>query len=150
MGNEDLAAVVERLNRHDLARQLTARYAQALDTRDYDLLGQVFAEDAVLEIPDLKVEGREAIVGWYRDYMSSAMPGWMGRHFMVNHRFSDGASGEFSMQTYFFYTFRGPVESIIGWGRYDDKVAFGNGGATFAYKYIAVDHQADVSEGWAL
>jgi 3-phenylpropionate/cinnamic acid dioxygenase small subunit len=150
MPDAALAALLERLTHHDLARQLTARYAAAIDTRDYDALGAVFAEDAVLEIPGLKVEGRAAIVEWYRDYMTSAMPGWAGRHFIVNHRFSDAVDGRLPMQTYFFYTFRGTVESIIGWGRYNHTVVFGPDGAAFSSTSITVDHPSDVSEGWAL
>lgn len=150
MGDTDLHALVTKLDHQDQARQLSARYAEAIDSRDYDKLALVFAEDAVLEIPGLKVEGRSTIVAWYRDYMEANMPGWMGRHFIVNHRFDDEGTDGLPMQTYFLYTFRGPVESIIGWGRYDNRVVFSDGAAQLSYKLITVDSQSEVSAGWAL
>lgn len=150
MTDTDLLALVTKLDHQDQARQLSARYAEAIDSRDYDKLAEVFSDDAVLEIPGLKVEGRAAIVAWYREYMEANMPGWMGRHFIVNHRFGEDDGGGLPMDTYFLYTFRGPAESIIGWGRYDNKVVFTDGVARLSYKYITVDSQSEVSAGWAL
>jgi 3-phenylpropionate/cinnamic acid dioxygenase small subunit len=150
MSDADLLALVTKLDHHDQARQLSARYAAAVDSRDFDALGEVFAPDAVLDIPDLKLAGRTAIVEWFREYMETTMPGWMGRHFIVNHRFDAEDSGGLPMQTYFFYTFRGTVESIVGWGRYDHTVVFSDGVARLSYKRITVDSQSEVSEGWAL
>jgi len=45
-------------------RRLKARYFRHMDQKDWDAWGQVFAEDAVLEVPevDMVVTGREAIV----------------------------------------------------------------------------------------
>jgi uncharacterized protein (TIGR02246 family) len=43
-------------------RQLKARYFRAVDTKDWDLLAQVLAPDAVLEVAGGRREGRDEIV----------------------------------------------------------------------------------------
>jgi uncharacterized protein (TIGR02246 family) len=64
--SEGTAAVgsQERLVAIQEIQQLKARYFRGIDTKDWALWAEVFAEDAVLEVPDVGMStvGREAIV----------------------------------------------------------------------------------------
>jgi hypothetical protein len=59
---EDLLARVERLEATEQIRQLAARYALALDSRDVDTLAGLFVPDVVTG--DGR-EGREALAEWF-------------------------------------------------------------------------------------
>jgi uncharacterized protein (TIGR02246 family) len=56
--------ILRRLMAIEEIKQLKARYFRTLDQKDWDDFALVFAEDAVLEVPeaDMVVHGREAIV----------------------------------------------------------------------------------------
>ena len=55
---------IDELLAIEAIKRLKARYFRCLDTKDWDGWGQVFAVDAVLEVPEAEVveHGREAIV----------------------------------------------------------------------------------------
>jgi len=57
-----LAAQVAELADLEQLRQLKARYFRAVDTKDWDLLAQVLAPDAVLEVAGGRREGRDEIL----------------------------------------------------------------------------------------
>ena len=61
--NEEPDAL-QRLLDLEALKGLKARYFRLLDTKQWDEWGQVFARDAVLEVPDADVvqRGRDAIV----------------------------------------------------------------------------------------
>ena len=56
--------MTEQLEEIGAIKRLKARYFRHMDRKDWDAWGQVFAEDAVLEVPevDMEVTGREEIV----------------------------------------------------------------------------------------
>ena len=56
--------MTEQLEEIEAIKRLKARYFRHMDRKDWDAWGQVFAEDAVLEVPevDMVVTGREEIV----------------------------------------------------------------------------------------
>ena len=56
--------MVQRLLDIEAIKGLKARYFRHMDKKDWDAWGKVFAEDAVLEVPevDMVQTGREAIV----------------------------------------------------------------------------------------
>jgi SnoaL-like domain len=64
--------------------QLLARYARALDTRDWELFRSVFTEDAVI---DYAASGgttgqRDRVVEWLRSTLGT-FP-WSGQHYITN------------------------------------------------------------------
>jgi uncharacterized protein (TIGR02246 family) len=61
---DDRDALLQRLVDVEEIKRLKARYFRSLDTKDWEAFGQVFALDAVLEVPeaDMVEEGRDAIV----------------------------------------------------------------------------------------
>jgi hypothetical protein len=50
MTNEDVYARLERLETIEEARRASNRYALAVDTQDFDLMGTVFTADATLHL----------------------------------------------------------------------------------------------------
>ncbi|GAA5059114.1 3-phenylpropionate/cinnamic acid dioxygenase small subunit [Thermocatellispora tengchongensis] len=149
MGEADVEALAERVARleaAEAARELTAAYALALDTKDLDALAALFTEDAVLHAGPRTLRGREAVVGFFRDALL-ADPGTK-KHLIMNHRVTHPAPGEVRVESYFMYTSTGP-ESVLGWGGYSDLVRVAGGSARFAEKRIVVDVAADVRTGWA-
>jgi len=69
----DERELLQRLVDIEEIKRLKARYFRALDTKDWDMFGQVFAIDAHMEVPEggLSVDGREAVV----QSVSSALDG---------------------------------------------------------------------------
>lgn len=63
---DDLAARIDRLESLDQIRQLPARYALALDMRDWDSLVNLFVDD--IGVPG-KQRGRQALKRWYDDQL---------------------------------------------------------------------------------
>ena len=64
MSGSNAGDLLRRLLDIEEIKQLKARYFRTLDRKDWDGFAQVFARDAVLEVPevDLVVNGRDAIV----------------------------------------------------------------------------------------
>ncbi len=71
-------------------QQLHAAYALSVDGMDFDAMGRLFAEDAVLDLdlvaPDLPARGRTALVGALRSRRESAalVGGALRRHVISN------------------------------------------------------------------
>jgi uncharacterized protein (TIGR02246 family) len=62
--DDDSGDLLRRLLAIEEIKRLKARYFRTLDHKDWDGFGQVFAEDAVLDVPeaDMVEHGRDAIV----------------------------------------------------------------------------------------
>ncbi|WP_344976917.1 nuclear transport factor 2 family protein [Streptosporangium fragile] len=149
--DDEIAALTARLRRletAEAARALTAKYALALDRKDFDALADLFTGDAVLRAGPKTCEGREAVMAFFRHALEVADPS-AKKHFVVNQRVTHTAPGEVRVDSYFLYTAVGPA-SVLGWGTYADVVGVDDDGrARFREKSIAVDVAADVREGWA-
>lgn len=67
----DLARMVKRIDDRQQLTELLSRYGTAVDDRDFDTLGALFAEDGEFR----GVKGREAVIDFYRlrtaDYTAS-------------------------------------------------------------------------------
>lgn len=142
-----LLARLDRLEAAEASRALATQYARALDQVDLAALEQLFTEDAVLEIPGQRFDGRAAILAFFADAFAAAQV--TKRHFMCNLDVSHTGQGSTRMTSYFQYTFSGVDTSVLGWGNYVDDITVADGMARFTFKAIAVDVHADVREGWA-
>ena len=142
----DLEARLERLETMEAARAASWRYAIAIDTADFDLLTEVFTEDAVLTTSKGPRQGREAIIEYYRDKLSNPV---QRKHFMTNQQVTWLSVGEARMESYFIYTFAGDDTSILGWGNYLDRIRVEDGVGRIAEKTIAPEVTADSRVGWA-
>jgi uncharacterized protein (TIGR02246 family) len=145
----DLAALtarLERLETAELARAASWRYAQAVDTADFDLLATVFTEDAVLTTRRGSRRGRDEIVAYYRQALGDPLA---RKHFMSNQMVTSQGPGEVTMESYFIYTYAGEGTSILGWGNYVDTVHVIDGVGYLTEKRISIDIHADSRLGWA-
>jgi ketosteroid isomerase-like protein len=140
-----LADRLERLETAEAAREASWRYAAAVDTLDFDLLAQVFTDDAVLTTRKGPRQGRDEIVAYYRQALADPID---RKHFMLNQRVTWQAPGEALMESYFIYTFAGEDTSILGWGGYHDRVRVIDGVGYLAEKRISIDVHADTRIGW--
>lgn len=149
--DRELVTLTERLDRLEAAeqaRELTARYAIALDHKDFDTLADLFTEDAVLHAGPDTFTGRVSIMEFFRNALEVADPS-VKKHLMANPRVTHTAPGEVRIDSYFLYTAVGEA-SILGWGSYADVVRTSTEGVPrFSDKRITVDVAADVREGWA-
>lgn len=146
MDIEALMARLARLEVAEAARQASWRYAVAVDTSDFDMLADVFTEDAVLTTRQGSRQGREEILAYYR----TALADPLGRkHFMVNQAVTPVGSDVALMHSYFIYTFAGEDISTLGWGNYHDRVRVVDGVGRIEEKRISIDVHADSRVGWA-
>ncbi len=143
---ENLLARLERLETAEAAREVTWRYANAVDGPDYVLLGGVFTDDAVLVTRKGPREGRDAIIEYYRTAMADPVA---RKHFVVNQTVTSTGPGTALVESYFLYTYAGDDTAILGWGNYVDRVRVIDGVGYIEEKRISIDVHADVREGWA-
>ena len=148
-GDLELQVILERLERletTEAARVTAHRYAQAIDTPDFELLAEVFAPDASLTTRRGTRHSRDAIVEYYREALAAPLA---RRHFIVNQQVTWLAPGQALMSSTFLYTFAGDATSILGWGGYVDRVHVRDGIGVIVAKTIYVDVHADSRTGWA-
>jgi ketosteroid isomerase-like protein len=143
---EAMARRLARLEVAEAAREATWRYALAVDTLDFDLLSDVFTENAVLTTRQGPRQGREEILAYYRKALADPV----GRkHFMVNQSVAHVGPDAATLLSYFLYTFAGQDTSILGWGTYHDVVRVVDGVGRIEEKRISIDVHADSRIGWA-
>ncbi|MEE8601502.1 nuclear transport factor 2 family protein [Euzebya tangerina] len=65
-GTPDLEARVRRLEDRAALQELAARYAMAVDDRDWDAVEAMYTQDAVFDSVEGRIEGREPVVAYYR------------------------------------------------------------------------------------
>lgn len=119
-----LAARLERLEAMEAARDTLFRYAQGADTRDWALLGSAFAPDAVMEMPDTEIHGREAIVAALRGMLP---PEFVTRHLIVNPQATCTAPGQVTITSTVYYLHEGRGFEASGWGTYVDEIVVVDG-----------------------
>ena len=141
-----LGARVGAVEDAESARAATWRYANAVDAGDLDALGDAFTEDATLTTRKGSRSGRDVVVDYYRTALADPVE---RRHFLVNQDVEALPSGDVAVTSYFIYTYAGADTSIIGWGRYVDRVRIEDGVGRIAEKTISIDVHADSRIGWA-
>ena len=128
---EALAERLERLETTEAARSALYTYAQAVDTRDWSMLGGVFTEDAVMEMPGLQLTGRTAIV----EAMQGMLPTeFLTRHLIVNPQVTWKSPGRATVLSTIYYTHEGSGFEAIGWGDYTDEIVITDGVGAIARK----------------
>ncbi len=71
MSSEDLAARVARIEDRFGLQDLVARYAVAVDDRDWDAVARMYATDSVFDSVLGRFAGRQAVVDYYRERTES-------------------------------------------------------------------------------
>lgn len=141
-----LARRLDAVDAAELAREATWRYATAIDQSDFALLAESFTDDATLTTRRGSRSGRDVVVDYYRTALADPV---QRRHFLVNQQVRVDAPDDVTVTSYFLYTFAGDDTSVLGWGRYVDRVRIDGGVGRIAEKTIAVDMHADARVGWA-
>jgi uncharacterized protein (TIGR02246 family) len=144
--DDDLPARLERLETVEAARGLVALYADAVDAQDFDALAGLFAPDAVVTARGRHIEGRDAIVDFYRAVFADDPS--TRRHFVTNVRVVDASPTSATLASYFLFFAGSGGESILGWGRYLDRCARFGAHARFSSKDIEVAFRGPVAAAW--
>ncbi len=140
----DVAELIAR----ESIRDLVVQYAHAADRGRFDEVGDLFAADGILELPDGRTaqgpDGIRAFLSSTGDELRtvSVVP-WV-RHHVASHRIVVHGESDAEGFAYFFViTERGPDH----WGRYHDRYALTDGVWLFARRRVRVDGRAAGS--WA-
>jgi len=112
---DDLARRVERLEATEAIRTAISDYALGADSQDWELLGSVFAEDAVMDMGGTVLTGRAHIVDTMKGILN---PDFVAKHLIVNEsiRWTDASTA--TVRAYVLYTHRGSGVNALGWGTY--------------------------------
>jgi uncharacterized protein (TIGR02246 family) len=103
-------------------KRLKARYFRHMDRKDWDAWGQVFAEDAVLEVPevDMVLTGREAIVASVSGSLVGTQTVHHGHMPEIEITGPDAATGTWAMADYVEWPRPegGDRVGLMGYGHY--------------------------------
>ncbi|MEW2354424.1 nuclear transport factor 2 family protein [Spirillospora sp. NPDC029432] len=146
--HEDLLRAVARLEETEAARNHLHTYAATLDAPTPESAAALFTEDGVLRTRLGDFAGRAAIAAFYRDRLA-ADPSEK-RHFIVTPRTTWLAPGLVEIASYFIFTARADARSVIGWGKYLDRLRVADGTALFEEKTIEMHVGTDLAAGWPL
>ncbi len=141
-----LTTRLEQLETAELARAATWRYANAVDTPDFELLRSVFTEDAVLTTSKGSRTGRDQVLDYYEKALVTPVK---RKHFLVNQSITPLGPGLVLVESYFIYTFAGDNTSILGWGNYVDRIKIIDSVGYIQDKRITAEIHADSRVGWA-
>lgn len=111
----DLTARVARLEANERIRSAIATYALAADTQDWDLLGSVFAPDAVMDMGGTLLTGRAGIVDTMVGILNAD---FVAKHLIVNESITWTDASTAVVRAYVLYTHRGTGVNATGWGTY--------------------------------
>ncbi len=121
-------------------RDLALRYAQAVDRRDAELLGDVFMEDGLLDGSGYRTHGRDKIMK-IAPMMAKRYEATM--HTVHNHRIElngDEATGEvYAMSHHLTKQEDGSLADWVMMMRYHDSYVRDSGRWLFAHRHILVD-----------
>jgi 3-phenylpropionate/cinnamic acid dioxygenase small subunit len=140
---------IEELAAREAIRDLVARYNANADTGRFREVAELFARDAVMELPDRAFEGRAAIDGMFREvqseYEAQSSSGGSTphlRHFTSTLQIDLELPDRARSRCYFqVLTARG----LDHWGRYVDEYVRQEGRWLFARRKASVDGRAEGS-----
>jgi hypothetical protein len=133
---------LDELIAREAVRDLVARYNASADTGRFDEVVELFASDAVLELPDEAYVGRDAIAGMFRsvrDRVVASAPSGVKPH--LRHYTStlqidvDDAEHARSRCYYAVLMHHG----LDHWGRYVDDFVCSDGTWQFARRRVTTD-----------
>ena len=132
------------MNRADadlIARRTLAHYQQAIDSMSRQKLAALFAEDAVLHRANAPIEGREAILEFYKPFFP--VVGHM-RHFLSS-ILAEPDGDLVRSECIFWYIHVRADEVVLGWGDYRHTIRpTGDGDGEIIEKHITVHHSQAV------
>ena len=133
---------LDELIAREAIRDLVARYNANADTGRFAQVVELFTEDAVIELPDERIEGRAAIDAMFRDVRSqvaAATPAGAApylRHFTATLQIDVDGSDHASGRCYFQVLMPAGLDH---WGRYVDDFVRTDGHWRIAHRRVAID-----------
>lgn len=138
---QDDRALLQNLLDIEEIKRLKARYFRALDTKDWDEWGQVFARDAVLEVPEADVlrRGREDIVASVSAALTGARTVHHGHMPEIEITGPDSARGIWAMFDYVEWLPResGERVGLLGFGHYHEEYVREDGAWRIAKTHLS-------------
>src|SRR4029453_8628928 len=117
-------------------KRLKARYFRCMDQKDWDAWAQVFATDAVMEIPEVDrvLNGRDAIVGFVSRVLASARTVHQGHMPEIELTGADAATGIWAMFDYVELpaSESGERSGFQGYGHYTEEYVREDGACRIA------------------
>lgn len=111
LGDVEIAAIQQ------LCETASIEYAAALDGKDPERLARAFAPDGVWEVLGNRMEGREAIAGYWRGRLADWTPDHGRIHQIANQTIEvidrDHARGTSTVFVYFFSTTEGANAELV-------------------------------------
>lgn len=129
------------LEMREAARDVLFQYALGVDTRDFDLLRRVFAEDVVFDRPPADIQhGRDVAMAHYQ----SALPPEIDsmKHFITNPTIMSNGDDTVSVHAYIFAVNEMGGALSMAWGQYRMKVRVDTDGAVITEMGIYLDKPA--------
>ena len=134
---------LDELLAREAIRDLVARYNAGGDGGRFDDVVPLFAEDAVMEIPNETMEGRDAIAAMFRRTQQRVLASGEGggprphvRHFTATLQID--IEDEDHARSRCYYQVLMP-HGLDHWGRYIDQYARIDGRWLFAHRRVTVD-----------
>jgi uncharacterized protein (TIGR02246 family) len=135
------AELLRRLLDIEEIKQLKARYFRTLDHKDWDGFGQVFARDAVLEVPEAGIveHGRDAIVATVSAPLVGTRTVHHGHMPEIEITGADTARGTWAMFDYVEWpaSESGDRVGIVGFGHYLEEYVREDGEWRIARLHLA-------------
>jgi hypothetical protein len=117
------------------------RYPQALDWRQWEVLDQVFHQDATADYGTGRLQGRVAIVAMIRGMLGGCGP---SQHLLGNHQVEiDGESARSTCRCRVFHQGAGGRQQLTYevLGAYDDELAWTEHGWRITHRVMSVSIQ---------
>lgn len=144
---ERLEREVETLGAIEALRRALSEYAVGVDEAKPAVLAEIFAADAVLEIPawDIELGGRDAILEFFETYWGTfSNP----RRYTANERFDiEGDSATAFM--YWQVTQERDGASVLAWGTYDWGFRRNQDRWQIVREVVHIHTMTTLDEGWA-
>jgi uncharacterized protein (TIGR02246 family) len=118
------AELLQRLLDIEDIKQLKARYFRSIDRKEWDAFGEVFARDAVLEVPEVDsvTSGRGAIVAFVSSALTGALTVHHGHMPEIERTGPDTARGTWAMFDYVEWPSPGGDRvGLHGYGHYIEE-----------------------------
>lgn len=129
------------LEMREAARDVLFQYALGVDTRDFDLLRRIFAEDVVFDRPPAEVQrGRDVAMAHYE----SALPPEIDsmKHLITNPTITPTGDDSVAVHAYIFAVNDTGGALSMAWGQYRMKIRVDADGAVITEMGIYLDKPA--------
>jgi ketosteroid isomerase-like protein len=136
--NEAASKRLRDLEMREAAREVMFQYGLALDTNNFALLGQIFADDIVLDRPPgEKLYGRDAVTEFFTAALAHDVDS--RKHFITNATITHTSEHTVVADSCVFALDHHDGELRVAWGRYRMNIQFAGDNARVSELGIYLD-----------